>query len=317
MITLQTITEAQETIRKFIKKTPLVHSRFLSDYCDGEVYLKLENQQVTNSFKIRGAFNRLSQLSPEERKQGVVTASSGNHAQAVALAAEHLQLAATIIVPKNVSKAKLNKIKKYDVNLVLKGDYSEVEPIAIDLARKERLTYISPYNDEGIIAGQGTVGLEIFEELDHVDVITVPIGGGGLISGIAIVANLTNSNVQVVGVQPKASPVMYESLKAGTLVEIVEESSLAEGLIGNLEKDAITFEMIQQHVDKIFVVKEKTIRDAIKLLYTQEQQVTEGSGAISIAPILENKEWFKGKTTVAVISGGNIEKTLFQEIIGE
>ncbi|MFX0209830.1 MAG: threonine/serine dehydratase, partial [Candidatus Hodarchaeota archaeon] len=171
MITLQIIKKARETIRKWIKRTPLIYSQFLSDFCgsDTQIYLKLENLQLTNSFKIRGAFNRMAQLNPAERKKGVITASSGNHGQAVALAAEQLQIAAKIIVPTNVSKAKLDKIKKYDVELIQYGDYNEVEPKAIELATKEGLTYISPYNDELIIAGQGTLGLEILEDLDDVN----------------------------------------------------------------------------------------------------------------------------------------------------
>ncbi len=319
MITLQTIKKARKTINKWIKRTPLIYSQFLSGFCGAntQVYLKLENLQLTNSFKIRGALNRMAQLSPDERRQGVITASSGNHGQAVALAAEQLQLAAKIIVPTNVSKAKLDKIKKYNVELIQYGDYDEVEPKAIELATKEGLTYISPYNDEMIIAGQGTLGLEILEELNNVNTIIASIGGGGLIAGIALAVKSIKPSIQVLGVQSKAAPTMYESQKAGKIVTIKEEHSIADGLMGGLEKRAITFEFIQKHVNELFLVNEETIKKAIYLLWEKENQMVEGAGAITIAPILEQKERFRGKTVVAVISGGNIEETLFQKILSE
>ena len=319
MITLQTIKKARETISKWIKRTPLIYSQFLSDFCGTEtqVYLKLENLQLTNSFKIRGALNRMAQLSQDERRQGVITASSGNHGQAVALAAEQLQLAAKIIVPTNVSKVKLDKIKKFNVELIQYGNYNEVEPKAIELATKEGLTYVSPYNDEVIIAGQGTLGLEILEDLDNVDIIIASIGGGGLIAGIALAVKSINPSIHVFGVQSKAAPTMYESQKAGKIVMTKEGNSIADGLMGGLEEGAITFELIQKHVNKLFLVKEETIKKAIYLLWEKENQIVEGAGAITVAHILEQKERFRGKTVVAVISGGNIEETLFQEILRE
>ncbi len=316
MITLKNIEQAREIIGELAKKTPLIRSQFLSDFCQGEVYLKLENQQLTNSFKVRGALNRITQLSSEERKRGVVTASSGNHAQAVALAAKHLRLSAKIVVPMNTSKAKLAKIRKYDVELILHGDFNEVEPKARELAMEDDLTYISPYNDAGIIAGQGTIGLEILEDLGSVDTIIVPVGGGGLISGIVLAVKNNNPDIQVMGVESEASPVMTESMKAGYIIDIEAKESIAEGLLGGLEEGAITFEIIQKHVDKLFVVAEETIKKAIALLWEKDQQKVEGAGAIAITPILEKKEKFKGKTVVAVISGGNIVDSLFQDIIG-
>jgi len=314
MLTLQDIKVAREIISKGVKKTPLVHSKYLSSYCSGTVYLKLENQQITNSFKIRGALNRMSHLSPAEKK-GVVTASSGNHAQAVARVAELLSIPAKIIVPKNTSKAKLSKIEKYNAEILLYGDYDEVESKAREVAAKEGLKYISPYNDEGIIAGQGTVGLEILEDLPNVEIIIVPVGGGGLISGIGIAAKSINPNIKVVGVQSKAAPTVHESLKAGKIVWVKEGESFAEGLLGGIEQEAITFEMIRQYVDDLLVVEEDTIRKAVKLLWENDKQVAEGAGAIAIAPLLENKEKYEGKTVVSVISGGNIEENLFQKII--
>lgn len=318
MLTLQDVINARETIAKLVNRTPLIYSQFLSSFCGGKVYLKLENLQITNSFKIRGALNRILNLSEKERKRGVIVASSGNHAQAVAVAAEKLKIYAKIIVPKNTPKIKIDKIKKHDVELVLYGEiYDEAEKKALELAKKNGLTYISGYNDKFVIAGQGTIGLEILEDLPTTDTIIVPVGGGGLISGIGIAVKNLKPNVHLMGVQSEASPVMYESLKAGRIVDVEMRESIADGLFGGIEKGSITFELVQRYVDEIVLVKEETIRRAIYLLWEKEKQVAEGSGAISIAPILENKEFFAGKTVVAVISGGNIEDKLLQSILSE
>ncbi|MFX1511869.1 MAG: threonine/serine dehydratase [Promethearchaeota archaeon] len=315
VVTLQAIVNARETIKDVVIKTPLIYSQFLSDICQGQVHLKLENQQLTNSFKIRGALNRMTQLTPEERKQGVITASSGNHGQSVALAAEYLQLSAKIVVPMNTSKAKLTKIKKHNVEIALYGDFDEVELRARELAKKEGLIYISPYNDPFIIAGQGTISLELFEDLNKFDMVIVPIGGGGLISGISIAIKSINPNVQIIGVQPEIAPTMYESIKAGKIIEVEEKATLADGILGGLENGAITFKIIQNHVDKLCIVREESVEKAINVLWNEEQQVIEGAGALAIAYILENKQKFKGKTVVAVISGGNIEESLFRQIL--
>ncbi|MFX0108179.1 MAG: threonine/serine dehydratase, partial [Candidatus Hodarchaeota archaeon] len=184
-ITIDAIKEAHRVVVKYIKRTPIVHSEYLSELTGGEVYLKLENQQFTNSFKIRGALFRMSLLDSQAKERGVVTASSGNHAQAVALAAKHLNIDATIVVPRDISKAKLEKIKSFNVDIVLEGGYDEVEGYARKLAGTTGKTYISPYNDPSVIIGQGTLGLEVVEDLKNFDVIILPVGGGGLISGIA------------------------------------------------------------------------------------------------------------------------------------
>jgi threonine dehydratase len=316
MISLQAIRDAREAIAPFVESTPLVRSQFLSNLCGCSVFLKLENLQVTNSFKIRGAFNRLLHLSLEEKTRGIITASAGNHGQAVAYAARKLNFPAKIVVPETTPKIKINGIKKYGVGLVLFGDtYDEAEQKAKDLARKDGLVFVSPYNDELTIAGHGTIGLEIIEALPNVDTVIVPIGGGGLISGISIAIKSTKPNVQIIGVQSEASPVMYESLKAGKIVDARMTESIAEGLSGGIEKGSITFKIVQEYVDKVLLVHEETIRRAVYLLWDSEKQVTEGSGAAAIAPIIEKKNLFGGKTVVAVITGGNIEAKLFQSIL--
>jgi threonine dehydratase len=316
VIGLQEIRDAREAIAPFVVPTPLVRSQFLSNLCGGDVFLKLENLQVTNSFKIRGAFNRFLHLSLEEKARGIVTASAGNHGQAVAFAARKLNFPAKIVVPKNTPRIKIEGIKKYGVELVLFGDiYDEAEQKAKDLARKDGLVFVSPYNDELIIAGHGTIGLEIIKALPNVDTVIVPVGGGGLISGISIALKSIKPNVHVAGVQSEASPVMYESLKAGKIVDVRMTESIAEGLSGGIEKDSLTFKIAQEYVDKVLLIREETIRRAIFLLWDSEKQVVEGSGAAAIAPILENKRVFAGKTVVSVITGGNIEAELFQSIL--
>ena len=315
MISLQAIRDARKAIAPFVKSTPLVRSQFLSNLCGGDVFLKIENLQVTNSFKIRGAFNKLLHLSVEEKTKGIVTASAGNHGQAVAFAAQKLNYPARIVVPRTTPKIKIDGIKKYGADLVLFGDiYDEAEQKAKDLARKDGLVFVSPYNDELIIAGHGTIGLEIIEALTNVDTVIVPVGGGGLISGISIAIKSIKPNVQVIGVQSEASPVMYESLKAGKIVNARKTETIAEGLSGGIEKGSITFKIAQEYVDKVLLVREETIRRAVYLLWDSEKQVTEGSGAAAIAPIIENKNLFGGKTVVAVITGGNIDAKLFQSI---
>jgi threonine dehydratase len=315
MISLQDIQDARKAIAPFVKPTLLVRSQFLSDYCSGDVFLKLENLQITGSFKIRGAFNRFLHLGAKE-KRGIITASAGNHGQAVAYAARKLNLPARIVVPKTTPKIKVDGIRKYGVGLMLFGDtYDEAERKAKELARKDRWAYISPYNDELIIAGHGTIGLEIIEAVPSVDAVEVPVGGGGLISGIGIAVKSTKTKVQVVGVQSEASPVMYESLKAGRIVEARMTETIAEGLSGGIEEGSVTFKIAQEYVDRVLLVREKTIRRAIYLLWTYDKQVAEGSGAAAIAPIIENKNFFRGRTVVALITGGNIEAELFRGIL--
>lgn len=314
-LSIEMIRDAQKRISKYIRKTPLIHSEILSKLCDGSVYLKLENQQITNSFKIRGALNRMSQLSVEERKHGITTASTGNHAQGVALAAKYLKIPAIIVVPAKISKTKLDKIKKYDVEIIQEGDFNEIERLARELSTSKGWTYISPYNDLGIIAGQGTIALEILEEIKRLDTILVPVGGGGLISGIAIAVKSIDPNIEVIGVQTTGASTMYESWKVGKVKDIKEHHTLAEGLLGGVEPDALTFELIKEHVNDLVLVNEKSIEHAIQLLWREEGQIVEGAGATVVAYILEEKHRFAHRDVVGVISGGNIEDSLFQKIL--
>ena len=316
MLSLEDLRIASKLIGNLVERTPLIYSQYFSRLCNGEVYLKLENRQITNSFKIRGALNKMLNLSPKQRKRGVVTASAGNHAQAVAIAAEKLRIPARIVVPRNTPKIKIERIKQYNVELQVVGEiYDEAEQTAIELAEKEGLIYISPYNDRFVIAGQGTIGLEILEDLGFLNTIVVPVGGGGLISGIALAVKSLKPEIEIVGAQSIASPVMYESMKAGKIISMEVEESIADGLHGGIESQSITFDIVQEYVDEILLVEEKTIKKAIYLLAEKENQIVEGAGATPIALLLEQGEKFKGKRVVAILSGGNIEEEQLSTIL--
>ena len=317
MMDSKEIVDARTTISTYVTRTPLQYSRYFSEVTGGRVYLKLENLQVTNSFKIRGTINKILHLTEQEKEQGIVTASAGNHAQAVAIGAEKLNLRVKIVIPTTTPTIKLNKIRQHNVEPILHGAiYDEAEKYAIALAKEEGLTYISPYNDPYVIAGHGTIGLEILEDIPTVSTILVPVGGGGLISGIGLAVKSRKSEVRIIGVQSDASPVMYESLKAGRLVETQLRESIADGLYGGVEEGSITFEMIQNFVDDVWLVKEKTIRKAIYLLWKEERQVVEGAAAVVIAAILENTKTLSGDT-VATVSGGNIDEQRFLEVLSQ
>jgi threonine dehydratase len=318
MVTLQEIRDAQKAIAPFAKRTPLERSKYLSNQTDADVFLKLENLQVTHSFKVRGVINKLLHLSSKEKAQGVITASAGNHGQAVAFGAQKLGFSAKIVVPTNTPKVKVEGIKQYGADLLLFGEtYPEAERKAKELAQNEGRLYISPYNDPLIVAGHGTIGLEIMGELPNVDVVLVPVGGGGLIAGISTAIKNLKPDVQVIGVQSEATPIMYESLKAGKIVPAHRHNprTVAEGLAGGIEKGSITFTIAQQYVDEVMLVREETLRKAVYLLYTNEKQTVEGSGAAGVAMLLENKDAFSGLTVAAVLSGGNIDDSLLQSIL--
>jgi threonine dehydratase len=316
VVNLKNIQDARKAIAPFVKCTPLVQSQFLSTSCGCGVFLKLENLQITNSFKPRGVFNKLLHLSADEKSNGIITASAGNHGQAVAFGAQKLNCYARVVLPITTPKVKIDGIRKYGADLVLFGEnYDEAEHKAKELARKDGCVYVSPYNDELIIAGHGTIGLEIIEALPKVDTVIVPLGGGGLISGISIAIKSSRPDVQVIGVQSKSSPIMYESLRAGKIVNFQKSKtkSVAEGLSGNV--GPITFAIVQKCVDRVVLVKEETLRHAVYLLWNYDKQVVEGSGAAAVAPVMENNPMFKDKTVASVVTGGNIDRDLFQSIL--
>jgi len=317
IIDINHIKVVRKALKPFIKKTTLKYSNFLSSLCQGTIYLKLENTQLSHSFKIRGAFNKILTLTLEEKQKGIITCSSGNHGLATAIAAKKMDIAAKIVIPELTPRKKVDKIKKYNVDLLLYGDYDEAEKKALELAHQEGKTYISPYNDPDIITGQGTIGLEILEEFPEVEKVLVPIGGGGLVAGIAIAIKNKNRAIEVIGAQSVASPVMYESLKAGKILKSEElkiQDSIADGLSGGIEENSMTFTITQKNVDEVILVKEETVKQAIRLLWEKDNQIVEGAGAVGPAVVLENKEQFKNNKTVIIISGGNINDELFNKI---
>ena len=308
MVSVEDIEQARKRIKGHIKTTPLHHSPYLSELIEGSVYLKLESEQVTGSFKVRGALNRLMTLTKEETARGVITASTGNHGLGTAFAAKQLGISAQVVFPKEASAVKLEKMQKAGVEVIQDVGYEDVEPYARKLAKDRGLTYVSPYNDPMIIAGAGTSGLEIIEQVGDIDAVIVPIGGGGLISGIATVVKDMSPHTEMIGVQSEVSPEVYESWKAGHWVDAEESDSLAQGLMGGVESDSITLDIIQEHLDRIVLVSEKSILEAIRVLYEKEKLVIEGAGAASTAVLLERKSELTGKRVVAVVSGGNISE---------
>lgn len=315
-VSVADIKRAEAAIRGIIRETRLIRSRFYSKLCSGDVYLKLENEQPTGTFKVRGALNKLRKLSAKQRAQGIVAASGGNHGRAVAWFAQRLGIKATIFVPESTPEEKINETRKYGADVEVQGAvYDGAERAARKFGKECGAVFISPYNDADIIAGAGTIGLEIMRQRPDVDIILVPVGGGALISGIAIAAKAEKPKLEVIGAQSTASPVMHASLKAGKVVDVKLGESIAEGLHGGIEKDTITFPLIQKYADDILLVEEADIRKAIKQLFLQDHVTAEGSGAVGPAAIIRYPDRFAGKKVVVVISGGAIEKELLSEII--
>jgi len=276
----------------------------------------LENYQVTGSFKIRGVFNKILKNLDHAKERGVVTASTGNHGLAVAYASKIFNVKSKIVVATNVSKVKLNKIKQYGPEIVFHGkDYDEAEEYAEKLAEQENLIYISPYNDLDIIEANATIALEIFTDNPDIDAFIVPVGGGGLISGIAFFSKKVSKDIGVIGVQSENSPAMYESIKRGKKVRVPLKPSLADGLHGNIEENSITFDFVQKYVDEIILVSEEDIKQAIKFSLEKLGILIEGSAAVTIASIL-NKKWKpSGKNVCLIISGGNIDIQHVKEVL--
>ena len=306
---------ARSRMGHLIRETPLEFSQFLSDLCGGEVWLKLENQQLNGSFKARGALNKILQLSDEERGRGIVTASSGNHAQGVGYAARMLGINATIVVPGNTPNVKIDAIRRYGVELVVHGEeYMDAERLAREMEKGEGRTFVSPYNDLAVIAGQGTIGLEMMEAMPDLETVLVPVGGGGLVSGVGCAVKGIDASVEVVGVQSVASRVMCESIKRGRIVDMELEDSVAEALHGGIEEGSVTFDMCQKYVDDFIIVQEKTIVKAIAKLLSRQHQIVEGAGAVGVAAIMENPERFRGRKAGAVVSGANIDEKLLRQV---
>lgn len=307
---------AEKRIRKYIRETPLEYSPYLSDLCKCNVYLKLENLQLTGSFKARGAMNKVLSLTKKQRERGVITASTGNHALGVANALKTLNCKGTIYLPKNSSKSKINALKYYSVNLKFYGtDCDDTEAYARRIANKNNQVYISPYNDRKIIGGQGTIGVELKNQLKNIDYVFASIGGGGLISGIGGYLKLVDKKIKVIGCLPRNSPVMYESIKAGKIIDMKTKPTLSDGTAGGIEHGSITFELCKKFVNDYILVNENEIKKAIKLILGKHHLVIEGAAGVTVASLIKEKNKFKNKNIVLVICGGNITLDKLKDIL--
>ena len=304
---LSDIQLAQKRIEPVVRFTPLIGESALSKISQANVFLKLENLQYTGSFKTRGSYNKIASLSDVQRKKGVIAASAGNHAQGVALAAEMFGIPATIVMPVNVPETKYDATKSYGANVVLFGDnFNESLEKALKLSEETNALFIHPFDDPLTIAGQGTIGLEIVRDLPDVDVVLIPVGGGGLASGIAIAVKSLKPDVEIIGVEPEKMPSMKEALKIGEPCMVENQPTVAEGT-AVAKVGRYTHKVLRDRMSRIVTVTENEINQGIRLLLLKDKILAEGAGALGAAAILSNKLDLKGKNVVIVISGGNID----------
>jgi threonine dehydratase len=312
-VTLRDIETAAGVLAGFVKRTSFERSRTLSDITGANVWLKFENLQFTATFKERGALNRLSALSADERRRGVIAASAGNHAQGVAYHAACLSIPATIFMPIGTPTVKIENTRRHGAHVIEGGaTLEEAAALATDYGRNWRLTFIHPYDDPLIVAGQGTIALEMLASVPELDVLIVPIGGGGLISGIAVAAKTLKPGIEIIGVQAALYPSMYNLIKQQRLP--MRGDTLAEGIAVKVP-GRITSEIVRALVDDIVLVTEKQIEQALSLLITIEKSVTEGAGAAGLAAVLANEERFKGRAVGLVLSGGNVDTRLLSSVL--
>jgi threonine dehydratase len=309
---------ARQTVQPYIWHTPLMPSAALSRLTGGDIYLKLECWQRTGSFKVRGALNKLMSLSPKERVRGIVTASAGNHGLGVAYAAQVLGLPSVIIfVPENASTTKIKRLESFACEVRRAGvDYDAAHALAVAYAQDQDVVYVSAYDDPAVVAGQGTVGLEVMDDLPDADLLLIPVGGGGLIAGIAIAAKAVNPAVRIVGLQPDASPSAYLSLRDGRPYETYPAApTICDGLAGGFGR--VPYELAAHLMDQVVVVAEDQVREAVRWLVAHEQLVVEGSGAIAVAPLLSGQLSAAQQKVVAVLTGRNLDAALLLDILAE
>ena len=312
----QLVREANERCQDHLLPTPLEHSMYLSDKIEGEVWLKLDSMQRTSSFKFRGAINKILSLTEAELDRGIVSASTGNYALAVAEAMRIRNRRATIYIAKDIEPSRLELLRSHGLNLVIHGEVAwDAEKEARRVGNEEGKIYVSPYNDPIVVGGQGTCGYEISQQLPDLDAAFLACGGGGLLTGSAGWLKSHNSDVEAFGVSPANSPVMYESMRTNKMVEMDTQPTLADTCAGGIDLDSITLDLCRRYVDEIVLLTEKEIEASIRLLFEQHRLVTEGSGALSIGGLLKRKERFKGKKVVAVVCGRNVNLEVFKKII--
>lgn len=310
---------AEGRIRGYIRETPLDFSFYLSSISHASVYLKLENLQLSGSFKFRGAMSKLLAMQPEERARGVIAASTGNHGLAVAHGMRKLGIKGTICLPENCAAQKVEMLKRYGVPLTFYGDDCAVtEVYARKKAEESGLAFISPYNDREVVAGQGTIGVELCRQLESLNDVFICVGGGGMITGVAGYLKAVNEEIRIIGCQPENSAVMYESLQAGHIVAAKSLPTLSDGSAGGIEAGSITFPLCQKYVDQWILVSEGEIREGMKLLFEQHRLVVEGAAAVSVASFLRQVECYRekaGSRVAIVICGGNVDVSEFKRAV--
>lgn len=316
MLNLEKIYEAQKRIKDVVVQTPLAFAPYLSEISECEAYLKKENLQVTGAFKIRGAYNKIASLSDEQRACGVIAASAGNHAQGVALSASKFDIKAVIIMPESTPLTKVNGVKHFGAEVILHGaNYDEAYAYATKYADENSLTFVHPFEDEEVIAGQGTVALEILDQCKELDSIIIPIGGGGLIAGMATAIKEINPNIEVIGVSASGAPAFKNSYEQKEAVDSLSVRTIADG-IAVRDTSSVTLSYALKHVDRVISVDDEEIASAILYLLEKQKLVVEGAGAVGVAALIHNKLGdVKGKRIALVLSGGNMDVTLLSVII--
>src|SRR5215510_11967604 len=305
--THQKVIEADFRIRGEIRETPVEYSYYLSKLSKCRVYLKLEHLQHTGSFKVRGALNKIYSLTPEQLKKGVIAASTGNHGLGVCFGARQIDTEATIYMPHNISRAKLEMIKERGGNPILHGENClDAEKKARQAAESSGQIFISPYNDLDVIAGQGTIGLELARQIDHIDAAFIAVGGGGLISGIATYLKSVNAKTQIIGCWPENSRVLYECLLAGRIIEFPEQPTLSESTAGGVEEGSVTYPLCQELIDNCVLVSKADIHQAMHLIAEHERWIVEGSAGVAVAAFLKDCGKFAGQNIVILLCGRNI-----------
>lgn len=313
MLTLDKVYDAQRVLRDNIRKTDLIHAPLLSDKAD--IYLKAENLQTTGSFKVRGAYYKIARLNDEQKKRGIIACSAGNHAQGVALSAQKNNIKSAIFIPSTAPISKIEATRKYGAQIMLvDGVYDDAYKAAIKYQQETQGEFIHPFDDIDIIAGQGTIALELMEQLSDMEAVIVPIGGGGLISGVAYTVKMLNPNCKVYGVQACGAPSMVNSLHEHKRIELPSVSTFADGTAVKLPGEN-TFKICEEYVDEVVTVSEDEIAGAILSLIEKQKLIAEGAGALSVAAAMFNKLPLEGKKTVCLVSGGNIDVNILSRVI--
>ena len=313
MLTINSVYKAQKVVKDVARKTELIYASKIN--LKSNVYLKTENLQKTGSFKVRGAYYKISKLSAEEKARGVIACSAGNHAQGVALSAKRHNIKSVICIPEGAPLSKIEATRGYGAEVVLvPGVYDDAYKKALELQKEHGYTFIHPFDDEDVIAGQGTIALEILEQLENIDAVLVPVGGGGLIAGIAFTLKTINPDIKVYGVESAGASSMLESIKDNSIKELNKVNTIADG-IAVKKPGSLTYELCKKYVDDIVTVSDDEISAAILTLIEREKMIAEGAGAVAVAAAMFNKVDVIGKNVVCLLSGGNIDVNILSRVI--